>query len=273
MEITQETLIALVTYWGLKIIAAVAILLVGRWLAGWVTRLMSQSLEKRKVEPTLVRFLSRVLYFALIIAVVISAIAQVGVKTTSFVAILGAAGLAVGLALQGSLSNFAAGTLLMLFRPFRIGDYVEVAGTSGTVQEIGVLMTILRSPESKKIFVPNSQIMSDTITNVAAYPTRRIDFEIGISHDDDPERAKAVIRDVLNGHPKVLADPAPTVEVWSLGDSQVNFIVRPWTLKEDWFATRCELLPAITQRLKSEGLTIPYPQRDVHLYQDSSTAR
>lgn len=267
MEINQEAIIALVAFWGVRILAAILILIVGKWLANKVAHLMRIGMGKRNVEPSLVAFLCNLVYYAALAAVIIAAIGQLGVKTTSFIAVLGAAGLAVGLALQGSLSNFAAGTLLLLFRPFRFGDYIQAGGTGGTVQEIGMLMTILHSPDNQKIFVPNSQIMSDTITNFSVNPTRRIDLEIGISYEDDIERAKEVIWDIIRSHPKILADPEPTVELWSLGESSVNLVVRPWTNRDDWFATRCEILPEIKKRLEAEGISLPYPQRDVHLYQ------
>lgn len=267
IEINREAIVVFVSFWGLRVLAALLILLVGRWIANKVTAAVRAGMTKRAVDPALISFVTSILYYAMLAAVVISAIGQVGIRTTSFVAVLGAAGLAIGLAMQGALSNFAAGTLLMLFRPFRIGDFVEAGGTSGIVQEIGILMTIMNSPDNKRIFVPNSQIMSGNITNVTANPRRRIDLEIGISYDDDVDRAKELIREVVTSHPKVLADPAPVVELWELGESSVNLIVRQWTEKADWFPTRCELLPAIKKRLEAEGMSIPFPQRDVHLIQ------
>jgi small conductance mechanosensitive channel len=268
MNLTQEEITTLVIVWGKNILLAIVIFLLGKWIAAKVTNLAKAGMKKREVDPALVSFLTSIAYYALMVAVVIAAIGQLGIKTTSFVAVLGAAGLAVGLALQGSLSNFAAGTLIILFRPFRIGDFVEAGGTAGIIEEIGVLFTQMKSPDNKKIIVPNSQIMGGTITNITANPIRRIDLEIGVAYTDDIDKAKEIIMDELVKNPGVLQDPAPVVELWSLGDSSVNFIVRPWANASDWFRTRCDLLPAIKKRIEAEGLSIPFPQRDVHLFQE-----
>lgn len=268
MNIDQDQLVASIVLWGTNILVAILIFLVGKWLANKVTTLAKVGLTKRNVDPALVSFLTSIAYYGLMVAVVIAAIGKLGVQTTSFIAVLGAAGLAVGLALQGSLANFAAGTLIILFRPFRIGDFINAGGVLGGVVDIGVLFTTLKSPDNQKIIVPNSQIMGQTITNITANPIRRIDLEIGVSYADDVDQAKAILMDELVKHPKVLQDPAPVVELWALGDSSVNFIVRPWVDAADWFPTRCELLPSIKKRLEAEGLSIPFPQRDVHLFQE-----
>lgn len=266
MNLSQEEITAFVVLWGTRIIYALLIFLLGKWIAAKTTALARAGMKKREVDPALVSFLTSIAYYAMMIAIAIAAVGQLGVQTTSFIAVLGAAGLAVGLALQGSLSNFAAGTLIILFRPFRIGDFVEAGGTAGIIEEIGVLFTQMKSPDNKKIIVPNSQIMGGTITNITAHPIRRIDLEIGVAYTDDVDKAKEIIMDELMKNPSVLQDPAPVVELWSLGDSSVNFIVRPWANAADWFRTRCDLLPAIKKRIEAEGLSIPFPQRDVHLF-------
>ncbi len=265
--IEPEVVVSVATDWGLKVLTAILIFLIGKWVASKLTSLLRAGMKRREIDPALTSFLGSLVFYAMMAAVVISAIGQLGIRTTSFVAVLGAAGLAVGLALQGSLSNFAAGTLIMLFRPFKIGDVIEAGGTLGIVEEIGVLMTVMKSPDNRRIIMPNSQVMGGTITNITANPQRRIDLEIGISYSDDIDKAKAVINDILANHPKILKDPAPVVEVWDLGDSSVDLIVRPWVEKADWFPVRCELLPLIKKRLEAEGLSIPFPQRDVHLFQ------
>lgn len=265
----QEVIVDFVAFWGLRVLYAIAIFVAGRWLAVKLTKLVRVGMEKRQVDPALISFITSLSFYALMVLVVVTAVGQVGIKTTSFVAVIGAAGLAVGLALQGSLSNFASGTLIILFKPFRIGDFIEAGGTAGIVEEIGVLFTIMKSPDNKKIIVPNSSIMDGTITNITANPIRRIDMTFGVSYSDDVDLAKTVIMEELVKHPSVLQDPVPQVELWELADSSVNFVVRPWVKKEDWWKTRCELMPAIKKRIEAEGMSIPFPQRDVHLFGNS----
>jgi len=260
-------LVAKGTDWGMRILFALIIFVIGKWIVGKLTGLLKSAMTKRNVDPALITFLGSIIYYALIVIVVISAIEKLGVQTTSFIAVLGAAGLAVGLALQGSLSNFASGTLIILFRPFKIGDVIEAGGVLGVVEEIGVLATIMKSPDNKKIIVPNSEIMGGTITNITANPIRRIDLTFGVAYEDDVDKAKAVLMDEIKKNPKVLSDPAPQVELFELADSSVNFVVRPWVKTADWWSTRCELMMALKKRVDEEGLSIPFPQRDVHLRQ------
>lgn len=250
-------------------LAAILIFIIGKWIAGVVTGLMRKGMKKREVDPALISFLGSLVYYTLMVAVVIAAIQQLGIQTTSFVAVLGAAGLAVGFALQGALSNFASGTLIILFKPFRIGDFIDAGGTAGIVEDIGVLVTVLKTPDNKKIIAPNSSIMGGVITNFSANPTRRIDMVFGIGYGDDIDKAKAVIKDVLASRSEILEDPAPTVEVVELGDSSVNLCVRPWVKKEDYWTVFFGLNADIKKRFDAEGITIPFPQRDVHLFQQS----
>ena len=209
------------------------------------------------------------LYYTLMTAIILAAIQRLGFQTTSLVAVLGAAGLAVGLALQGSLSNFAAGVLIIMFRPFRIGDVIDAGGQVGAVKEIGVLVTVLASPDNKKIIVPNSAIMSGSITNITAHDTRRVDMSVGVSYSDDLDKVQSIILDVLNADARVLKDPAPQVVVSELADSSVNFHVRPWCKKEDYWGVFFDFQKTIKQRLDKEGVTIPFPQRDVWMRQVS----
>ena len=205
--------------------------------------------------------------------VVVAVLSQFGIETTSFIAVLGAAGFAVGLALQGTLGNFSAGVMILIFRPFRVGDFIDAGGTAGTVQEIGIFSTVLHSPDNVRIVVPNGQIYGSIIKNFTANDNRRNDMVVGVSYDDDLNRAHQVITQVLSEDSRVLADPAPTVAVSELADSSVNFVVRPWCTKEDYWALRFDLTKAFKERLEAAGCSIPYPQSDVHLHtQDGSAA-
>ncbi|MDQ8181847.1 mechanosensitive ion channel domain-containing protein [Pelagicoccus sp. SDUM812005] len=251
---------------GLKLIAAILIFVIGKWVVGKIRNGVKKAMEKKQVDPALVSFGSSILYYMLMIAVILAAIQQIGFQTTSLVAIIGAAGLAVGLALQGSLSNFAAGVLIIMFRPFRIGDVIDAGGHVGSVKEIGVLVTIMHSPDNKKIIVPNSAIMSGSITNITANDTRRVDMSVGVSYSDDLDKVTDIIKDVLKADERVLPEPAPQVVVSALADSSVNFHVRPWTKKEDYWGVFFDFQKTIKQRLDKEGVSIPFPQRDVHLH-------
>lgn len=255
--------------YGLKLIAALAIFFIGKWVAGMMRRGISKGLTKREIDPTLVSFGSSLLYYMLMVVVIIASIQQIGFQTTSMVAVLGAAGLAVGLALQGSLSNFASGVLIILFRPFKVGDVIEAAGHIGSVKEIGILMTIMASGDNKKIVLPNSAIMSGTIVNITANDTRRVDMSVGVSYSDDLDKVQQIILDVLKADERVLEDPAPQVVVSELAGSSVNFHVRPWCMKDDYWGVFFDFQKTIKQRLDKEGVSIPFPQQDVYLHQVS----
>lgn len=257
---------------GLNVIYAILIFLIGKWIVGMIRNSVRRLMEKKEVDPALVSFGSSMLYYVLLIAVILAAVQQVGFQTTSLVAIMGAAGLAVGLALQGSLSNFASGVLIIMFRPFRIGDVIDAAGNIGVVKEIGILTTILSSPDNKKIIIPNSSIMSGSITNITAHDTRRVDMTVGVSYSDDLDKVQSIILDVLNADSRVLKDPAPQVVVASLGDSSVNFNVRPWAATSDYWGVFFDFQKNIKQRLDKEGVTIPFPQQDVWMHQVEKTS-
>lgn len=267
-----NTLVEFITKYGLQVIGAVIILIVGRIAAGIVRGLVRRAMNRAKADVSLIGFVASLAYYAILAFSVIAALEKFGVQTTSFVAVLGAAGLAVGLALQGSLSNFASGVLILIFRPFHVGDYIIAAGQSGRVMEIGILTTTLASPDNMKIIIPNSAVMGSTITNVTANPTRRVDLTVGISYADDIEKAKAVIMEVLRSNPKVLQDPAPVVAVLALADSSVNLVVRPWCAKADYWDVYFGVTQSVKEALDAAGVTIPFPQRDVHLYQGAKKA-
>ena len=256
-----------VMQWGLKVVGAIVVLVVGRMIAGGLRGAVRRALDKNDVDKTLVPFLANLTYYAALAVVVIAVLSLFGIQTTSLIAILGAAGLAVGLALQGTLSHFAAGVMLLIFRPFRVGDVVEVGGTIGKVEEIGIFTTTLKSPDNIKITVPNSQIYGDTIRNYNGYEIRRVDMLMGISYDDDIGRAIETMDRVIKEEPRVLADPAPQIAVSELADSSVNLVVRPWCKSEDYFAVKFDLTRRFKEELEQAGCSIPYPQRDVHLFQ------
>ncbi len=260
---------ALVFAWGKNIGLAIVIFIIGRWIARALSRLMVRALTKANVDDTLVRFLRNIAYTLLLVAVVIAAVDPLGVKTTSFLAILGAAGLAIGLALKDSLSNFSAGVMLVMFRPFKIGDSIEAGGVSGKVEGIQLFNTLMKTGDNRQIIVPNAQIYAGTITNNSACDTRRIDLVIGIGYDDDIGKAKEVLDNVLKNEQRVLQDPAPTIMVLELADSSVNLAVRPWVASGDYWSTRGDLLHNIKTELEGNGLSIPYPQQDVHMHQQN----
>lgn len=261
-----EVLTALLTDYGLGVLGAIAILVAGRIASGVVGNLVGRGLRRASVDEAITRFTVSLTRAAVMVFAVVAALNAFGVQTTSFVAVLGAAGLAVGLALQGSLSNFAAGVLILLFKPFGIGDVVDAAGVKGKIVDIGILTTTMNTFDNQKIIIPNSSIMSGTITNVNAYDTRRVDLTAGIGYGDDIAKATEVFQRILKEHALVLDDPAPTIEVVSLGDSSVNFVVRPWVKTEDYWRVHFDVTRSIKLELDAAGISIPFPQRDVHLY-------
>ena len=252
---------------GINIALAIVIFYVGKVVVGLIVRGLAKVMRAREVDKTLETFLCNFLRMALMVVVIIAAISQIGIQTTSFIAIFGAAGLAVGLALQGSLSNFAAGVLIVLFRPYRVGDFVEAAGIAGSVEQVQILTTVLKTPDNKQIIVPNSQIMDSVITNYSANDTRRVDMVVGVSYDDDLDKVRKTIEEVIAADDRILEDPACQVAVSELADSSVNFVVRPWVQTADYWAVTFDLTETIKKRFDEEGISFPFPQRDVHLYQ------
>ncbi|MGD2130724.1 MAG: mechanosensitive ion channel [Lysobacterales bacterium] len=257
---------ALVTDWAVKIIVALLIYFIGKWIAHRVMKLLGRVLEGRRVDATLVKFLSNVGYAILLTVVILAALDQLGVPVTSLVAVLGAAGLAIGLALKDSLGNFASGVMLVGFRPFSKGDFVEVAGIAGKVEEVRIFSTVLVTPDNKQITVPNGLVYNGTITNYTALDTRRVDMVFGVGYDDDLKVARDVLMRICAEHPLVLDDPAPAVFVTELGDSSVNFNVRPWVKTADYWTVWGDLMETGKVELEAAGCSIPFPQRDVHMY-------
>ncbi|MBT8328418.1 MAG: mechanosensitive ion channel [Desulfofustis sp.] len=265
----MENLIAsevLIT-WGLRIAAALAILVIGNWLAKKFTSVFVKMMERNDIDVTLTKFLKNIVYYALLTAVVIAAAQKLGINTGSFLAVVGAAGLAIGLALKDSLANFSAGVMLILFRPFKVGDAVTVAGETGAVEEITIFNTVMNTPDNQRKIIPNGLITSGTITNITANDTRRIDMVFGIGYEDDIKSAEQVFTEMIKAEPRVLSDPAPTIAVAELADSSVNFVVRPWVRTVDYWNVKFELTEKIKLALDEAGISIPFPQQDVHMHQ------
>jgi small conductance mechanosensitive channel len=251
----------------LRVLTALAIFYFGRLVVGLFTRAIRRVMQKSEVDKTLETFVCNLARMGLLTFVVIAAIGALGVQTTSVIAVLGAAGLAVGLALQGSLANFAAGVLIVLFRPYRVGDWVEAAGIEGSVEQLQILTTVLKTGDNKRIIVPNSQIMNSVITNFSANETRRIDLVVGVSYQDDLDKVRNTIADVVAAETRIFEQPACVIAVSELGDSSVNFVVRPWVRTTDYWPVRFELIEAIKKRFDEVGIEIPFPQQDVHIHQ------
>ncbi len=252
-----------------KLLLAIVVLIVGLWIIGKVVRLVAAALESRDADVTLSKFLGGLVSVLLKALLLVSVASMVGIETTSFVAILGAAGLAVGLALQGSLANFAGGVLVLLFKPYRVGDYVEAQGVSGTVDEIQIFNTVLKTPDNKVVIVPNGAISNGVITNYSKEARRRVDFVFGIGYDDDIPKAKSVLNQLLAEDDRVLSDPAAQVVVSELADSSVNFTVRAWVNAADYWGLYFDLTERVKMRFDEENISIPYPQQDVHLQQSA----
>ncbi len=259
-----------VASWAPRVLGAFAALFVGWLFAGWAKRFTRKALLSSQLDDILVPFIAGMVHVVIIVLVGVAAVGVLGVSTASFVAVLGAAGLAVALAFQGTFSNFAAGVMLLTFRPFNVGDFVEVGGSAGTVKEVGIFNCKLATVDNIEIRVPNSGIFGETIKNFSANPTRRIDLVVGVGYDDDLSVAIQTCQDVCAAEGRVLGDPETVVAVSEMGDSSVNLVVRPWVKKEDYWATRWALTKALKENLEAAGCSIPYPQRDVHLFQASS---
>ncbi len=263
----MDSAVPLVTTYGMRIIGAVLILIIGRILSNILGSLVSKALTKGKLEPSLVGFLVSLTKIAVIVFSVIAALAKFGVETTSFVAVLGAVGFAVGFALQGSLGNFAAGVMILLFKPIKVGDLVETSGFLGTISEIGLFVTIMNTLDNRRIIIPNGKLTSDVINNLNANGLRRVDMTAGISYDDDMNLAKRLCMEVMEKHPHVLKEPAPAVAISEMGDSSVNLVVRPWTNPDYYWDVHFDVTQGIKEAFDANGISIPFPQRDVHMHQ------
>jgi small conductance mechanosensitive channel len=267
MEDIIKQLQTIIAGYGMQIIGALATLIIGIWISKLLAKSLGKVLRKRKVDETLVKFSVSLVKVALIAFIIISAASQVGIQTASFVAMIGAAGLAVGFALQGSLSNLAAGVMLIIFKPVKVGDFIEGGGAAGSVESVGIFVTTLVTPDNKVVYIPNSTLTGGNITNYSAKDTRRVDMVFGIGYSDDIDKAKSVIQSVLNNDSRILKDPAPQVVVSELGDSSVNFNVRPWVNKTDFWGVYFDTTEQIKKKFDEQNISIPFPQRDVHLYQ------
>ncbi|MGF1531193.1 MAG: mechanosensitive ion channel family protein [Puniceicoccaceae bacterium] len=253
---------------GIKIGIALLIFFIGKFIAKRIEKIIKAGMAKKAVDPLLANFVSSIVFYLLMALVAITALGQAGVPVTSFVAIVGAAGLAVGLALQGSLANFASGVLIILFRPFNEGDFITAGGESGIVEAVTIFTTELKSPDGKKIIVPNGSIMSGSITNVTAHPIRRVDMTFGIGYTDDIDLARKLISEILEQDERILADPAPAIALAELAESSVNLVVRPWVEKANWWPVFTETQEKVKKAFDANGISIPFPQRDIHLYEN-----
>ena len=252
-----------------NIVVAVIIFYGGRWLTGLAVGALRKLMQRQEVDKTLETFVCNLVRMALLVVVIIAAISALGIQTASFIAIFGAAGLAVGLALQGSLSNFAAGVLIVLFRPYKVGDFVEAAGIAGVIEQVQILTTILKTGDNKQIIVPNSQIMDSIITNYSANDTRRVDMVVGVSYDDDLDKVRQTLEELVAADDRILDEPACKIAVSELADSSVNFVVRPWVNSADYWGVMFDMTEAIKKRFDQDGISFPFPQQDVHLYNAS----
>ncbi|MDF1811442.1 MAG: mechanosensitive ion channel [Verrucomicrobiales bacterium] len=260
----EKILVEFIIPYGPNLIFSLLILLIGLFAVKIAVGMIGKTLTKTKLDAMLNNFLSNILRWVLILLVIVAALDQLGVDTTSFIAVLGAAGLAVGLALKDSLQNFASGVMLILFRPFRTGDFIEAGGAEGVVEEIRIFSTQMRTPDNREVIVPNSDIYSGKITNNTIRETRRIDMVFGIGYEDDLRAAKEIIEKIISSDDRILTDPAPFIAVGELGASSVDILVRPWVKTPDYFATKCDLLEKIKVAFDDAGISIPYPQMDVH---------
>jgi small conductance mechanosensitive channel len=258
------------TDWGIKVIAALAIFIIGRWIAKGIRRGVRRMMEKGGADPIIIGFVGSIAYIGMLAFVIVAALGQLGIQTTSFIAILGAAGLAIGLALQGSLANFAAGFLMIIFRPFKVGDFVEAAGVAGVVKDMQIFTTTMKTGDNKTIIIPNAKISGDNIINYSAEENRRVDMTVGVAYDADLSKVRDVLNDIISKDERILSEPPPLVVVGELADSSVNFIVRVWTKSENYWGVMFDANETIKNRFDEAGIGIPFPQRDIHIVSGSA---
>lgn len=258
--------------WSMRVLAALAVFVIGRWVSRKIVQAMVIVLEKRDIDPTITRFLQNVSSAVLLVVILIAALNQLGVETSSMLAVLGAAGLAIGLALKDSLSNIASGVLMVAFRPFRVGDFVETAGQLGKVEKISVFYTELLTPDNKLVIIPNSLVTGGVITNFTSEESRRLDLSVGVGYDTDLPRTRMLLLDMLKAHPKVLNDPEPVVGVLAFSDSSIDFTLRAWVKADDVWAARFELNEEIKRTLDANDIEIPFPQRVLHIAGNNKSA-
>ena len=262
-----DNIVEILGSYAFSLVMALLIFIIGKWAVNKIVTLLGKVLRKVKgMDETLIKFLENIVYYALMIVVLLTALGKLGVETTSFLAILGAAGLAIGLALKDSLGNFASGVMIIMFKPFKVGDVVTAAGVTGSVSEVGIFNSVFTTPDNQKIIIPNGAITSGSITNINANDTRRVDLVVGIGYEDDIKKTKDVLNDIISSHEKVLLDKGITVAVSELADSSVNFVVRAWVKTPDYWDVKFALTETIKLRFDAEGISIPFTQQDVHHY-------
>ncbi|WP_293757223.1 mechanosensitive ion channel domain-containing protein [uncultured Paraglaciecola sp.] len=254
--------------WGIDIVMAIAIYIIGKFTVGILVNVFGKVMARSKYDEMLIDFIKAIVNSILMLFVIVASLDKLGVNTSSMVAIFGAAGLAIGLSLQGSLQNFAAGVMLLVFRPFKSGDFIDAGGEMGTVMSISIFTTIMTTPDNKQIIVPNGKVYGGNITNFSANATRRVDMVVGISYDSDLKKAKEILNEMVAADERILKDPAPTVAVSELAESSVNFVVRPWVKSADFWAVKFDYTEAVKLRFDSEGIGIPFPQMDVHVHKN-----
>ncbi len=264
MEAGFYTVMGYISLYGLRLIGSILIFYIGKKVARFLADFSKKMMEKSNIDETISKFFTNVIYGALLVFIILASLSNLGINTTSFIAVLGAAGLAVGLAFQGTLSNIGAGVLLIFFKPFKVGDFINAAGESGVVEEINLFSVLLKTGDNKQIIVPNSSIIGGNITNFSAKDTRRVDFVFGIGYDDDLKLAKSTLEEIINSDERVLKNPAPFVAVSELADSSVNFVVRAWVKSGDYWGVYFDTLERVKLTFDEKGISIPYPQIDIH---------
>lgn len=264
MDFNMDAVVAFISLYGFKLIGAILIFYIGRIVAKFLTNLIKKAMQKAKLDETITKFGANVIYGGMMVFIILAALSKLGINTNSFIAVLGAAGLAVGLAFQGTLSNVGAGVLLVFFRPFNVGDFINAAGESGSVEEINLFSTLLKTGDNKQIIIPNSSIIGGNITNFSKKETRRVDFVFGIGYEDDLKLAKTTLEEIINADDRVLKDPVPFVAVSELADSSVNFVVRAWVKSGDYWGVHFDTLEKVKLTFDEKGISIPYPQMDIH---------
>lgn len=263
-----EQIIDLIWNYGPNLILALVTLIIGLWVIGILTRAIGGAMNKRNVDPSLAPFLKSLISAVLKVMLIISVIGMVGVEATSFVAVLGAAGLAVGLALQGTLQNFAGGVIILLLKPFKVGDFVDAAGYSGTIHAIQIFNTYLKTPDNKTIIIPNGELANSSMTNFSTEPRRRVDWTFGVGYGDNADKARKVLMDLITADQRILSDPEPFIGLSELADSSVNFVVRVWVESADYWAVFFDMNESVYKKFTEEGLNIPFPQMDIHLHKN-----
>ena len=258
------------TGYALSVLGAIVIFIIGRFVAGVLRKAVRRSFDRKGTDPAVSSFVGTLVYAVVLAATILAVLSTFGIETASFIAVLGAAGFAVGFALQGSLGNFAAGVLLLIFRPFKVGDVVEVAGVLGVVDEIDLFNTLMHTPDNIKVYVPNGQIYGSTIKNISAFETRRVDMVVGIGYGSSIARAEEIINELIEADERILKDPAPTVAVAELADSSVNFVVRPWTETANYWAVKFDFTRKVKEAFDANDIEIPFPQRTVWMANDES---